>query len=94
MRTPLIIEDCFGTEMMVMVLKQVGTTVWLSEVLKMSVKTSGSWSEQPLNTKSGIITGPAALHGFVREKVLLTSAVEWQTTDVFAGTLFCTTNYE
>ncbi len=39
--------------MMVVALKHVGTTAWLSEMLKMSVKTSVSSTAQSLSTRPG-----------------------------------------
>ncbi|MCI4389756.1 hypothetical protein PGIGA_G00102190 [Pangasianodon gigas] len=49
--------------------------VLLREVLKMSVKTSASWSAHPLNTLPGMLSGPAAFRGLTLFRVFLTSAV-------------------
>ena len=55
--------DFFGTGMMVVVLKHVGTTAVLREMLKMSVRTSASWSAHSLSTLPGILSGPGAFFG-------------------------------
>ena len=47
-------EAFFGTRTMVALLKQVGTTVWLREVLKMSVRISVSTSAQSLSKQQGM----------------------------------------
>ncbi len=49
-------------------------TAWLSEVLKISVRTSVSCSAQSFSTRPGILSGPAALRGLVLDRVFLTSA--------------------
>ncbi len=57
---------------MVVDLKHVGTTAWLSEMLKISVKTSVSCSAQSLSTRPGMLSGPAALRGLTLDRVFLT----------------------
>ncbi len=53
--------------MMVVALKHVGTTAWLSEMLKMSVKTSVSSTAQSLSTRPGMLSGPGGIfRGIVR----------------------------
>ncbi len=49
-------------------------TAWLSEVLKICVRTSVSCSTQSLSTRPGMLSGPAALRGLVLDRVFLTSA--------------------
>lgn len=41
-------------------LRHVGTTAWLSEVLRMSVKTFVSSSAQSFRTQPGMLSGPNA----------------------------------
>ncbi len=53
-------------------------TAWLSEVLKISVRTSVSCSAQSFSTRPGILSGPAALRGLILDKVFLTSAGDRQ----------------
>lgn len=60
--------------MMVVLLKQVGATAWLREVLKMSVRTSVSSTAQSFSTQPGMLSGPAALCALIRERDLLTVA--------------------
>ncbi len=60
--------------MIVVDLRHVGTTAWLSEVLKMSVRTSVSCAAQSLSTRPGMLSGPAALRGLILDRVFLTSA--------------------
>ncbi len=64
----------FGTGMIVVDLRHVGMTAWLSEVLKISVRTSVSCSAQSFSTRPGILSGPAALRGLILDRVFLTSA--------------------
>ncbi len=66
----------FGTGIMEVDLRHVGTTAWLSEVLKMSVMTSVSCTAQSLSTRPGMLSGPAAFRGLILERVFLTSAGE------------------
>ncbi len=82
-------------------LRHVGTTAWLSEVLKMSVRTSVSCAAQSLSTRPGMISGPAAFHALILDRVFLTSAGERQSTWSFgdassfcAGVSFCISNRE
>lgn len=66
--------------MMVMDLRHTGTNDWLRDVLKMSVRTPASWLVQSLSKWAGMLLGPAAVCGLNLERVLLTSAVERQST--------------
>lgn len=69
-------EDVFlRTGMMVVALKPVGMTAWLSEVLKMSVKTSESSAAKSLSTRPGILSGPGALRTFILLRYLLMQSV-------------------
>ena len=65
-----------GTRTMVAILKHVVTADWDKERLNMSVNTPASWSAHALRTRLGMLSGPAALRGLTRLKVLLTSASE------------------
>ncbi len=51
--------------MIVVDLRHVGMTAWLSEVLKISVRTFVSCSAQSFNTRPGMLSGPTALHGLI-----------------------------
>ncbi len=51
--------------MMVVDLRHVGMTAWLSEVLKISVRTFVSCSAQFFSTWQGMLSGPAALRGLI-----------------------------
>ncbi len=53
-------------------------TAWLSEVLKISVRTSVSCSAQSFSIQPGMMSGPAALHGLILDRVFLTSAGDRQ----------------
>ncbi len=53
-------------------------TAWLSEVLKISVRTSVSCSAQSFSTRPGILSGPTALHGLILDRVFLTLAEDRQ----------------
>ncbi len=64
--------------MIVVDLRHVGMTAWLSEVLKISVRTSVSCSAQSFSTLPGILSGPAALRGLILDRVFLTSAGDRQ----------------
>ncbi len=64
--------------MIVVDLRHVGMTAWLSEVLKISVRTSVSCSAQSFSTRPGILSGPAALRGLILDRVFLTSAGDRQ----------------
>ncbi len=59
--------------MIVVDLRHVGTTAWLSEVLKISVRTSVSCAAQSFSTRPGMLSGPAALRGLILDRVFLTS---------------------
>ncbi len=70
--------------MIVMDLRHVGMTTWLSEVLKISVRTSVSCSAQSFNTRPGILSGPAALCGLILDRVFLTSGPgHWEVWAIF-----------
>lgn len=56
----------------VVVMRHVRMTAWLSEVLKMSVRTSVSCSAQSLSTCPGMFSGLPALHGLILDRVFLT----------------------
>ncbi len=56
----------------------VGTTAWLSEVLKISVRTSISCAAHSFSTRPGMLSGPAALHGLILDRVFFTSAGDRQ----------------
>ncbi len=58
--------DCCGFE-------TCGTTAWLSEVLKISVRTSVSCAAQSFSTQPGMLSGPAALRGLILDRFFLTS---------------------
>ncbi len=60
--------------MIVVDLRHVGMTAWLSEVLKISVRTSVRCSAQSLGTWPGMLSGLAALRGLILDRVFLTSA--------------------
>ncbi len=55
-------------------LRHVGMTAWLSDVLKISVRTSVSCSAQSFSTRPGMLSGPAALRGLILDRVFLTAA--------------------
>lgn len=57
-------DDLFSTGMMVVILKHVGTTAWLRDMLNMSVKTSVSSPAQSLSTRPGILSDPKAFLAF------------------------------
>ena len=82
--------DFLGTGIIVALLRQVGTAAWLSDVLKMSVKTSDSCSAQSFKTRPGMLSGPAALRGLTLARTLFTSAVDtWSTWSVGDGGSVC-----
>ncbi len=64
--------------MIVVDLRHVGMTAWLSEVLKISVGTSVSCSAQSFSTRPGMLSGPAALRGLILDRVFLTTAGDRQ----------------
>lgn len=65
----------FGTGMIVALLRQVGTTAYWSEMLKMSVDTSFSCSAHFFRTHPGMLSGPAALCGVKLASAFRTTAV-------------------
>ncbi len=82
-------------------LRHVGMTAWLSEVLKISVRTSVSCSAQSVSTRPGMLSGPAALCGLILDRVFLTSAGDRQSDwslgcvgSFCAGVSFCISNSE
>ncbi len=91
----------FGTGMIDVDLRHVGMTTWLSEVLKLSVRTSVSCSAQSFSMRPGILSGPAALRGLILDRVFLTSAGDRQSAwslggvcSFCAGVSFCISNRE
>ncbi len=87
--------------MIVVDLRHVGTTAWLSEVLKISVRTSVSCAAQSLRTRPGMLSGPAALRGLILDRVFLSSAGDRQSAQSLggvgsfcAGVSFCISNRE
>ncbi len=60
--------------MIVVDFRHVGMTAWLSEVLKISVRTSVSCAAQSFSTRPGMLSGPAAFRGLILDRVFLTSA--------------------
>ncbi len=53
-----------------------GMTAWLSEVLKISVRTSVSCAAQSFRTRPGMLSGPAAFRGLILDRAFLTSAAD------------------
>lgn len=66
----------FRTGMMMVSLRQVGTTDWSKERLKVSVKTSVGWSAHYLRAHKGMPSGPGTLCRFTFLRVLHTSILE------------------
>ncbi len=64
--------------MIVVDFRHVGTTAWLSEVLKISVRTSVSCVAQSFSTRPGMLSGPTAFHGLILDRDYLTSAADRQ----------------
>ena len=64
-----------GAGIMAVVLKHDGKVALLREMLKMSVRTSASWSAHPLSTLLGMLSGPAALCWLTLCRIFLTSAL-------------------
>lgn len=97
-RMVVVKDNFFGTGMMVEALRHAGTTTWLSDVLKMSVKISVSSTAQSLSGCPGMLLGPGALWGLILPRDLLTLSGDSVTTQslgagggVFcAGVQFCT----
>ena len=52
------------------VLKHLGTTAWLRDRLKMSVRTSVNTSAHSLSTQPGMLSGPATFRGLTLARVL------------------------
>ncbi len=76
--------------MIVVDLRHVGTTAWLSEVLKISVRTSVSCASTVFQYTASMLSGPAALRGLILDRVFLTSAgdrqsarIRWEVWAVF-----------
>ncbi len=71
--------------MIVVDLRHVGTTAWLSEVLKISFRTSVSCAAQSFSTRPGMLSGPAAFRGLILDRVFLTSFLPglWEVWAVF-----------
>ncbi len=87
--------------MIVVDFRHVGTTAWLSEVLKISVRTSVSCAAQSFSTRPGMLSGPAAFRGIILYRVFLTSAADrhsaWSLGGMgsfCAGVSFCISNRE
>ncbi len=87
--------------MLVVDLRHVGTTAWLSEVLKISVRISVSCAAQSFSTRPGMLSGPAAFRGLILDRVFLTSAADRQSAwslggvgSFCAGVSFCISNCE
>ncbi len=87
----MIIED----------LRHVGMTAWLSEVLKISVRTSVSFSAQSFSARPGMLSGPTALRGLILDRVFLMLAGDRQSAwslggvgSFCAGVSFCILNRE
>ncbi len=57
--------------MIVVDLRHVGTTAWLSEVLNISVRTSVSCAAQSFSIRPGMLSGPADLRGLILDRVFL-----------------------
>ncbi len=55
--------------MIVVDLRHVGTTTWLSEVLKISGRTSVSCAAQSFSAWPGMLSGPAAFHGLIQSSL-------------------------
>ncbi len=55
--------------MIVVDFRHVGMTAWLSEVLKISVRTSISCAAQSFSTRPGMLSGPAAFRGLILDRV-------------------------
>lgn len=60
-------------------------TACLSEVLKMSVRTSVSCSAQSLSSWPGMLSGPPALRGLLLDRVFLVSIEDRQITWSLGG---------
>ncbi len=59
-------------------LRHVRMAAWLSEVLKISVRTSVSCSAQSFSTRPGMLSGHAALRWLILDRVSLTSTGDRQ----------------
>ncbi len=76
--------------MIVVDLRRVGMTAWLSEVLKISARTSVNCSAQSFSTWLGILSGPVVLRGLIRDRAFLTSAGDRQSAWSLGGVgIFC-----
>ena len=64
-------EYFLGTGVIVTVLRHDGTTPWISEVMKMSMRAPVSWSAHSLSTHPCMLLGPTAFRVFTLLRVQL-----------------------
>ncbi len=76
-------------------------TAWLSDVLKISLRTSVSCSGQSFSMRPGMLSGLAALRGLILDRVFLTLPGDRQSAwslggvgSFCAGVSFCISNRE
>ncbi len=91
----------FGTGMITVDLRHMGMTAWLSEVLKISVRTSVSCSAQFFSKWPGMLSGPTSLCRLILDRVFLTLAGDRQSAwslgcvvSFYAGVSFYISNRE